>query len=156
MPSNYGVFSMSMSARACALLVLIAAIAAGCSSSGAASAPASSPVTRPSVSPDLPPTVPPSDAPVTGEVPESTLEAVRQQLAVDAPGADLASATVVRAEAVEWSDGSLGCPEPGMLYTQAITPGYQVVISVDGVEYDYRATEAGQVRLCETPGPIGT
>ena len=147
---------MSMSARlACVLLVLVAAIAAGCSSSGAASAPPGSP-TRPSVSPDLPPSVPPSDAPVTGEVPEPVLEAIRQQLAVDAPGADLATATVVRAEAVEWSDGSLGCPEPGMMYTQAITPGYHVVISVDGVEYDYRATEAGQVRLCENPGPIGS
>ena len=35
-----------------------------------------------------------------------------------------------------------------MMYTQAITPGYHVVISVGGVEYDYRATDAGQVRLC--------
>ena len=66
---------------------------------------------------------------------------------------DLAAATVVTAEAVEWSDGSLGCPEPGMMYTQAITPGYHVVISVGGVEYDYRATDAGQVRLCQDAGP---
>jgi hypothetical protein len=26
---------------------------------------------------------------------------------------------VVSAKAVTWSDGSLGCPEPGKLYTQA-------------------------------------
>ena len=147
---------MSISARlACVLLVVLAAVAAGCSSGAGASSPPGSLPTRPSVSPDLPPTVPPSDAPVIGEIPEATLQAIRQQLAIDVPGVDLASATVVRAEAVEWSDGSLGCPEPGMLYTQAITPGYHVVISVDGVEYDYRATEAGQVRLCEDPGPIG-
>ena len=93
---------------------------------------------------------------MTGEVPEAVLQAIQQQLAIDVPGVDLAAATVVTAEAVEWSDGSLGCPEPGMMYTQAITPGYQVVISVGGVEYDYRATDAGQVRLCQAPGPLGT
>ncbi len=62
----------------------------------------------------------------------------------------------MRAEAVEWSDGSLGCPVRGVLYTQVITPGYHVVISVDGVEYDYRVSEGGEIRLCEGPGPIGS
>ena len=35
---------------------------------------------------------------------------------------------VLSAEAVTWSDGSLGCPEPGMMYTQALVPGYRVQI----------------------------
>ena len=138
-----------------AVLVLLAVVATGCTSSGAAS-PADSLPTRPSWSPDLPPTVPPSTAPVTGEVPESTLAAIRRQAAVDAPRADLTSATVVLAEAVEWPDGSLGCPVRGVLYTQVITPGYHVVISLDGVEYDYRVSEGGEVRLCAGPGPIGS
>src|SRR5262245_3541915 len=30
----------------------------------------------------------------------------------------------VRAEPVVWSDGSLGCPEPGMEYAQALISGY--------------------------------
>ena len=132
-------------------LVLVAVVAVACSASGAASPPV-----RPSASLDLPPTAPASGAPITGEVPEATLQAIQQQLAIDVPGVDLTAATVVTAEAVEWSDGSLGCPEPGMMYTQAITPGYHVVIEVDGTEYDYRATDSGQVRLCTTPGPLGT
>lgn len=136
-------------------IVAAAAILAGCSSSGAAS-PAASLPGRPSLSPDLPPSAPASNAPVTGEVPEAVLQAIQQQLAVDVPGVDLTTATVVTAEAVEWPDGSLGCPEMGMMYTQAITPGYHVVISAGGVEYDYRATDAGQVRLCKAPGPLGT
>ena len=111
---------------------------------------------RPSASVDLPPTVPPSTAPLVGEAPAAVLQAIQQQLTVDVPGVDVAAATVVKAEAVEWSDGSLGCPQKGVFYTQAITPGYHVVISVDGVEYDYRATDAGQVRLCEGPGPLGS
>ena len=146
---------MSSPVRAVAALTLLVVVVTACSSSGAASEAPSLPV-RPSPSLDLPPTVPPSGAPVTGEVPESILQAVQAQLAKDVPGVDLSAATVVVAEAVEWNDGSLGCPEPGMVYTQVITPGYHVVISADGTEYDYRATDAGQVRLCAEPGPLGT
>jgi hypothetical protein len=61
-------------------------------------------------------------------------------------------ATVVSAEAMTWSDGSLGCPEPGMLYTQAIVDGYQVVVEAGGNRYDYRVTGPGAFRLCEQPG----
>ena len=146
---------MSTSTRlAWVLPLLVAFVVVGCSSSAAS--PAASLPVRPSVSPDLPPGAPASNAPVTGEVPEPVLQAIQQQLATDVPGVDLSAATVVTAEAVEWPDGSLGCPEPGMFYTQAITPGYKVVISVGGVEYDYRATDAGQARLCQDPGPLGS
>ncbi len=142
---------MSTSARLAwvPVVLLLALGVVGCSSSG--TSPDGSLPVRPSPSLDLPPTLPPSGAPVTGEVPEPVLEAVRRQLATDVPGADLATATVVTAEAVEWSDSSLGCPEPGMVYMQVITPGYHVVVSVGGVEYDYRATESGQIRLCGGP-----
>ena len=50
-----------------------------------------------------------------------------------------------------WSDGSLGCPRPGQVYTQALVPGYQVVLEVEGRQYDYRATERGYYVLCELP-----
>ena len=146
---------MSTSTRLVWVLpLLVAVVAVGCSASGAS--PAASLPVRPSQSLDLPPTAPASNAPVTGEVPQTTLDAVQRQLAQDVPGVDLSAATVVSAEAVEWPDGSLGCPEPGMVYMQVITPGYQVVISIGGKEYDYRATDAGQVRLCAAPGPLGT
>ena len=142
---------MSTSARLTfASLALVSFVVVGCSSSGAASPAASLPI-RPSPSLDLPPSAPPSSAPVTGEVPETVLQTIQQQLSVDVPGVNVTKATVVTAEAVEWPDGSLGCPEMGVMYTQVISPGYHVVISVDGVEYDYRATDPGQVRLCKAP-----
>jgi hypothetical protein len=65
-------------------------------------------------------------------------------------GVERDAVTVVSAEARTWSDGSLGCPEPGMYYTQALVDGYQVIVSVGGKEYDYRAAGGG-FRLCE-PG----
>ena len=37
-----------------------------------------------------------------------------------------------KAEAVEWSDASLGCPEKGMMYAQMLVPGHRVSFKVDG------------------------
>ncbi|MEO8437897.1 MAG: hypothetical protein ABI562_05520 [Chloroflexota bacterium] len=59
--------------------------------------------------------------------------------------------TVLSAEAVTFPDGSLGCPLPGMLYTQVMTDGYKVVAEVAGTTYDFRGTGAGQFRRCEKP-----
>jgi hypothetical protein len=55
---------------------------------------------------------------------------------------------IVRAESVVWNDGSLGCPEPGMIYTQALVNGYWVVIDAAGQKYDFRVGSQGRFRLC--------
>ena len=60
---------------------------------------------------------------------------------------------VVSADAVTWNDGSLGCPEAGQAYTQALVDGYQVILEVDGERYDYRVGSGASVRLCEG-GPL--
>jgi hypothetical protein len=61
-----------------------------------------------------------------------------------------ANIKVVSSEAVEWSDGSLGCPEPGMSYAQVITPGYRIVLQAGDKQYEYHTGEgdAAQVRHC--------
>ena len=51
-------------------------------------------------------------------------------------------------EEVEWSDGSLGCPEKDRMYIQVITPGYLFVLEVDGQEYEYHTDLQDQVILC--------
>ena len=55
---------------------------------------------------------------------------------------------IVRAEPVVWNDGSLGCPEPGMEYTQTLVNGYWVVIEAAGQTYDFRVGPSGSFRLC--------
>ncbi|MGK7296549.1 MAG: hypothetical protein ACNS61_12105 [Candidatus Wenzhouxiangella sp. M2_3B_020] len=35
---------------------------------------------------------------------------------------------VEAAEFVQWPSSALGCPEPGMMYTQALVPGYRVLL----------------------------
>ena len=57
--------------------------------------------------------------------------------------------TVVRDEAVLWTDGSLGCPRPGVMYTQAEVPGYWVELEIAGRRFDYRFGDLGVPIPCE-------
>jgi hypothetical protein len=63
-------------------------------------------------------------------------------------GVDRSAFTVATAAAVTWSDSSLGCPEPGMVYMQALVPGYHVILEQAGTQYDYHADRRGNFRLC--------
>ena len=87
---------------------------------------------------------------VTGEVPDEMLDRVMADLE-KRTGAARSTFTVKRAESTQWNDGSLGCPEPGQVYTQALVNGYWIVIEHDGRSYDYRASERGYFRLCQNP-----
>jgi hypothetical protein len=85
----------------------------------------------------------------TGEVPQHILLEILED-AGRRTGEEVGTASIVRAESVVWSDGSLGCPQPDVLYTQALVPGYHVILDVDGVSLDYRVAANGRFRLCES------
>jgi len=57
-------------------------------------------------------------------------------------------ADLVSAKAVTWQDGALGCPKPGVSYTQAIVEGMQVVVEVAGIAFDYRFGTGDTPLLC--------
>jgi hypothetical protein len=59
---------------------------------------------------------------------------------------------LVSVEAVDWSDTSLGCPQPGMMYAQVITPGYRVILEAGGQRYEYHTDTGRFVVLCEEKG----
>ena len=77
--------------------------------------------------------------PVLGEVPDSILSSARADLAAKL---DVSPDTleVREAAAVVWNDGSLGCPRPDEVYTQALEPGYRIILEHGDRQYDYRAT----------------
>jgi hypothetical protein len=68
-------------------------------------------------------------------------------------GVDEAAIEVVSADRVTWSDGSLGCPEPGGMYTQALVPGYRIVLAVDGTEVHYHGADGSAPSRCDDPIP---
>ncbi len=79
------------------------------------------------------------------------LQSMVQKALADAArrtGRDETTLKVLSAEAVTWPDGSVGCPEPGMLYTQALVPGYRVRIQAGTELLDYPANRRGQLVLC--------
>ena len=83
-----------------------------------------------------------------GEVPQAIFDSVLADLlAVATP--DNADVTVVKSEMVIWSDGSLGCPQPDVMYTQALVEGYQVIFAVGDKLYDYHISDSGYFVLCE-------
>jgi hypothetical protein len=61
---------------------------------------------------------------------------------------------LVHSEQVDWPDGCLGIPMRDAC-TQAIVPGYRIVVEVGGQEYEYRSTltDAQPYRLLLAAGP---
>jgi len=86
----------------------------------------------------------------SGEAPQELVDKMVDDLAAQ-PGIERQSITVVSAEAITWNDGSLGCPKPGEFYTQALVPGYRVILEANGKRYNYHASEKGYFFQCERP-----
>jgi hypothetical protein len=63
---------------------------------------------------------------------------------------------LVRAEAVDWPNSSLGCPKEGMSYMQVIVPGFRVRLAVGDREHAVH-TGGNRAIVCEsaarTPPP---
>jgi hypothetical protein len=66
-------------------------------------------------------------------------------------GVDRAAIAVVQAQAVTWNDGSLGCPQPGVSYSQAQVAGYRVILRASNRDYDYHVGARGRFVLCDRP-----
>jgi hypothetical protein len=126
----------------------------------ATSEPAAGEATRPRVEAEITPvveelqplpTMPAPQTPGSGEAPSGLVEEMKQDLS-DRTGIAVAEITVEYAEDVIWPDGSMGCPQPGMMYTMALVPGYRVILAAGGKQYDYHASERGGFVLCEGGG----
>ncbi|NTV63806.1 MAG: hypothetical protein HGA65_09755 [Oscillochloris sp.] len=84
---------------------------------------------------------------IVGEVPADLLAKIIAD-AAERSGVEAANIVVQKGQAIEWSDSSLGCPQPDMAYMQVITPGYQVLLQVGASTYDYHANTRGYFLLC--------
>ena len=79
------------------------------------------------------------------------MTSLHQEVLADAQrrsGVDAGRIRVVHSEAVTWRDGSLGCPEPGRMYTQALIRGYLIRVQADAAVLEYHAGTRGQWLYC--------
>jgi hypothetical protein len=44
---------------------------------------------------------------------------------------------VMQAVSVVWPDGSLGCPQSGMEYTQVLVDGFHILLQANGTTHSY-------------------
>jgi hypothetical protein len=52
---------------------------------------------------------------------------------------------------VTWPDGAIGCPEPDLMYTQALVEGYRIVLDADGTQLHYHGVIGEDPFFCEDP-----
>ena len=91
----------------------------------------------------------------TGPVPESVVQRPEVQAAIvdlaERQSVDVAEVSVAGWARVTWRDGSLGCPQPGRMYTQALVPGEQLVLSLAGRLFSYHAAAGKAFGYCASP-----
>ena len=79
---------------------------------------------------------------------EKAKDDLAQRLAIPATQVNLVESTEV-----DWSDSSLGCPQPGMFYLQIITPGYLILLEANAAQYEYHSNREAYVVYCENSSP---
>lgn len=142
-----------------AAALLCACAPAAARTAAAATVTAQSAAFRPAVT-ATPTGTPVQQAALPGAtVPPEALAAVstaREDLQERLGLADAEAVVVRSAEAVDWPDVSLGCPDPGKTYAQVIKSGYLVVLAVDGTAYEYHTNEGSRAVLCQDGKPAET
>ncbi|OGY14177.1 MAG: hypothetical protein A3A58_03085 [Candidatus Blackburnbacteria bacterium RIFCSPLOWO2_01_FULL_41_27] len=63
-------------------------------------------------------------------------------------GIPLAKITIENVEEVQWKNGSLGCPEPGQVYTQAAIPGFKITLKADEKLYYIHSGYGKSFKVC--------
>ena len=128
---------------------LIACTSCAGPSPGTPASPTAAPLspTQPPASPAVsPPQV--VSSPSAGSQGQPAVEAALREAAARL-GVNQADLKVEQFEARQWSDASLGCPRPGVLYAQVLTPGFLIVVSAAGKQLEYHSDERGRaVVLC--------
>jgi hypothetical protein len=116
-----------------------------------ASPPTADPATLPpTVAPTPVPIVPPSEEePPAATGPAAIIDGA-VQFAAGELRVDSASIQVISVDAVDWNNSCLGAAAPGEMCLEVITPGYRVLLSVDGKEVAVHTNRDGSyMRLAD-------
>ena len=138
------------------LLLVWAACAAPPQSLAPTSSVAEKPTSTPTPSPTPSPTPTSTPTPIpTPTMPSPTLSPEMQEVADQATqiiskllNISPDSIIIHEVQRVQWRDTSLGCPQPGMMYAQVITPGYLVRAESNGKTLEVHMNDRGHGIIC--------
>jgi hypothetical protein len=93
----------------------------------------------------------PPAAPAAPPLPPGLPTAMSEAVFADAAnraGVAREAVRIDRVESVTWRDGSLGCPQPDRLYTQALVPGWRIALTAGPRAMVYHASRRGGWLWC--------
>ena len=132
--------------------------ASGCASSdtpeaGTSAPPVASPTAASTQASGTASAMPSSGADATLPADLRTRPAVVAAIADTATREKVAPEEVVIAawSPVTWNDGSIGCPQKGRAYTQALVDGELLLLRVGTGLFQYHASEGGPFAYCANP-----
>lgn len=145
---------MAQSMRSCTMVLLAGVLAAGCADPGTLTPDPRDTVDAQGKANELVLDMKDKDSGAAGtvELPASMLAPAISDLAERLQTSEQ-SIEVLRAIPVIWNNGAAGCPQPDTHYTQALVPGYWVVLGHGSERYSYHAARNGPLRLCEKARP---
>jgi len=129
-------------ARRLGLVALTALVLAGCGGGDTAPVPQPQPLPSDQLPPFSTAAVITSLDGLTAEIELAIADAAERF------GVDPMEVAVAGALRVTWSNGAIGCPEDGMMYTEALVEGYLLTLEVDGVRHAYHGAEGDDPFLC--------
>jgi len=146
--------------NAVSLILLAGLLLAGCAAPAApptatpTPAPTLTPSPAPTETPAAEPTSPPTETATPGPAgPSETMVQLSIKYLDDKFNLDPAAATVQTVTPMTWPDAALGCGKPGVLYIQAITPGFQILLEADGHVFTFHTDSDDMVTLCSVEPP---
>ncbi len=92
------------------------------------------------------PSSPEPSPPVGGSAVQQSVADLAATLDVD-PG----EVEVVSVEEMTWRNGSRGCAQPGMSYTQALIEGSRIILRAGGRTYEYHSGGSQPPSRCDQP-----
>jgi hypothetical protein len=94
------------------------------------------------------PPLPDPAEPASKKLVESARKDLAKRLSI--PASEIA---LVEFRKTTWPDGSLGCPQPGMMYTQMVQDGTVIRLTARKRTYEYHSGTAAEPVLCEKNKP---
>ncbi|CAN5464599.1 hypothetical protein BH23ACT6_BH23ACT6_06000 [soil metagenome] len=148
---------------------ILAAVAllCACGQAGPSGVDNSSQATSSLSTPSRATTSAPDTAPATAPLPDQDASTVSEPQVAAAiedlarrQGVPAREISVVQRLDVTWADGAIGCPQPGMQYSQALVPGQLLLLAIDDpaaaqpdTTFAYHAGRGGTFRYCADPQP---